>query len=122
MAVTPPTAVLQYNPESPDLFYFHLYANRQTAAGDDSCGAPFGGDPQKCKQAYGYISAAFNSPENARRWDMDEFCDIFHINVLVATSSDKVWRDAGSWVWTRPTLLGNNTMRAVTCGKGARAQ
>jgi hypothetical protein len=118
-AITSPTAVLQYNPEGPDLFLFHLYADRQAAAGDESCGAGFGGDPQKCKQFYGYISAVFNKPETTHDWDVDRFCDAVHVNVLVATSSDVVWKDTESWAWTRPPLLANSAMRAIACGTQA---
>ncbi len=119
-AITPRSAVLQYNPSGPDLFFFHLYADRQAAAGDDSCGAGFGGELQKCKQAYGYISSAFNERETTHGWNIDEFCDAFHINILVATSSDEVWKDEGSWVWTRTPLLADDSMRAIACGSHAR--
>jgi hypothetical protein len=113
---TPRSSVLQYNPRGADVFLFHLYADRQAAAGDDSCGATFGGDPQKCEQALRYIDAAFNSPNATRTWNMDQFCDAYQINLLVATNSDPVWKDGGSWVWTRSPLLANDTLRAFTCG------
>jgi hypothetical protein len=108
--------VLQYNPRGADLFLFHLYADRQAAAGDDSCGSTFGGDPEKCEQACRYIDAAFNIPNATHRWNMDRFCDMYQINLLVATNSDPVWKDGESWVWTRSPLLANDTMRAFRCG------
>jgi hypothetical protein len=113
---TPHSSVLQYNPRGADVFLFHLYSDRQTAAGDDSCGATFGGDPQKCEQAIPYIDAAFNSPNAARTWNMDQFCNAYQINLLVATNADPVWKDTGSWVWTRSPLLANDTLRAFQCG------
>jgi hypothetical protein len=107
---------VQYNPSGPDLYFFHLYVDRQAAAGDDSCGSGFGGDPEKCKQASGYIEAAFNKPRTTHEWNFDQFCDEYQINVLAATSSDKVWNDTESWLWTRRPLVADDTMRAVACG------
>jgi hypothetical protein len=118
-ANTPRAAVVQYNPATPDLNVFHLYADRQVAAGDDACGSTFGGELEKCRQVYPYIDAAFNKPATSDRWNMDQLCDAFQINVLVATNSDPVWKDARSWVWTRPPLFSDNTMRAFACGSHA---
>lgn len=115
-AMTPQSAVLQYNPMGTDLYFFHLYADRQAAAGDDSCGTPFGGDWEKCQKALPYINAAFSVRQAASTWDMDQFCDMFHINILVATDSDPVWKDEGSWVWSRPARVATGILRAVNCG------
>jgi hypothetical protein len=115
-AITPRNAVLQYNPVGPDLFLMHLYADRQAAVGDDSCGTSFGGDWKECQQVLPFIDAAFYQPEAARAWNMDQFCDSIGINTLVATSSDPVWADKASWVWTRPTLLATDSLRAMNCG------
>jgi len=51
-----------------------------------------------------------------RTWSLDTFCDDFHVNVLVAVDTDPVWDDLSSWVWTRPSLLTNPSMRALPCG------
>ena len=120
-ANTPRSAVVQYNPATADLNVFHLYADRQVAAGDDGCGATFGGELEKCKQVYPYIDAAFNKPTISNGWDMDRFCDTLQINVLVATNSDPVWKDARSWVWNRPPLFSDGIMRAFACGRHAAA-
>ncbi|MGA2004831.1 MAG: hypothetical protein ABSG70_15710 [Terriglobales bacterium] len=110
------TAVVQYNPATADSNVFHLYTDHQVAAGDDGCGATFGGELEKCKQVYPYIDAAFNKPQISDTWNMDQFCDQLNINVLVATDTDPAWRDSQSWVWTRPTLFSDDIMRAVGCG------
>jgi len=120
-AHTPRSAVVQYNPATADANVFHLYTDRQVAAGDDGCGATFGGELEKCKQVYPYIDAAFNKPATSDGWNMDQFCDTFQINVLVATNSDPVWKDARSWVWTRPLLYNDDIMRAFACGSRAQA-
>jgi hypothetical protein len=118
-AHTPRSAVVQYNPATADANVFHLYTDRQVAAGDDGCGATFGGELEKCKQVYPYIDAAFNKPATSDGWNMDQLCDAFQINVLVATNSDPVWNDARSWVWTRPPLFSDAIMRAFACGSHA---
>jgi hypothetical protein len=115
-AIAPPSAVLQYSPVGQDLFLFHLYADRQTAVGDESCGTSFGGDSGKCQYAYQYVHAAFNAQEAARTWNMDRFCDEFNINILVATDTDPIWNDKASWVWTRTPLLATDALRAISCG------
>ncbi|MFZ1915939.1 MAG: hypothetical protein WAU58_00070 [Terriglobales bacterium] len=118
-AKTPRLAVVQYNPATEDLNVFHLYADRQVDAGDDGCGATFGGEIEKCKELYPYISAAFNRPQVSDTWDMDKFCDQMQIGLLIATDADPVWKDPRSWVWTRAPLFSNNIMRVVPCGGNA---
>jgi hypothetical protein len=115
-AVAPPSAVLQYNPIGDDVFFFHLYGDRQAAAGDDSCGTPFGGDWEKCRQALPHMDAAFSARQTARPGDIDQFCDLYNINILVATDSDPVWKNEAGWAWTRPPLFATDVLRAIACG------
>ena len=119
-AKTPRFAVVQYNPANADLNVFHLHTDRQVDAGDDACGATFGGDIEKCKQLYPYIHTLFNRPQISGTWDLDKFCNQLQIGVLIATDVDPVWKDAQSWVWTREPLFSDNIMRAVACGQSAR--
>jgi hypothetical protein len=67
------------------------------------------------------LATVFNSPSAARKLNLDDFCDQFHINVLVATDIDPVWQDRESWVWVRPNLVANQSMRAVSCGSGLQS-
>jgi len=119
-ALTPSTAAVQYNPTGNETMMAHLYSTRQAAMGDPECGSPFGGDLQKCKQMYPYVSAVFNSPDAIRDWSLDLLCDEFYINVLVATDVDPAWQDRYGWVWIKPALFANPSMRAIPCGTGAR--
>jgi hypothetical protein len=112
-----PTAVAQYNPANNQTLLAHLYSTRQTVAADAGCGSEFGGDKKACDAAFPYLNAAFNEPSYVRQWDMDEFCRIMKVNLLVATEADPVWRDPGSWVWTRETVYANPALRIVRCGK-----
>jgi hypothetical protein len=115
-ALTGSTSVVQYNPVSDETLMAHLYSTRQAAMGDQDCLSGFGGDLQKCNLAYPYVAALFNSPEAVRNWDLNSLCDELHVDVLVATDVDPVWQDRYGWVWTRPTLLANPSMRAAPCG------
>lgn len=108
--------LVQYNPVRDEVLITHLYSTRQAAVGDPSCGSAFGGDFEKCRQAFPYFARIFNAPDVVRAWDLDSFCDDFRVNVLVATDTDPVWNDPDSWVWTRPILLANPSMRALSCG------
>lgn len=117
--LTPPDAMVQYNPIRDEVMVTHLYSTRQTVAGDDSCGSSFGGNTEKCREALPYVAAAFNSPAAIRSWDIDRFCDGFRINVLVATDADPIWGDPYSWVWTRPALVTSPSVRAIPCGVSA---
>jgi len=118
--LTPSAAVVQYNPTGTETLIAHLYSTRQAAMGDQECGSPFGGDLQKCKQMYPYVAAIFNSPKAIRDWSLDRLCDEFHINVLVATDVDPAWQDRYGWVWIKPALFVNPSMRAINCGTVAR--
>jgi len=116
-ALTPSDATVQYNPVRNEVVISHLYSARQAAMGDAFCGNAFGGDAAKCRENFPLFATAFNAPDAVRGWDLDRFCDHFRVNVLVATETDPVWGDPLSWVWTRPVLVANPAMRAVSCGK-----
>lgn len=111
-----PTASVQYNPVGDEVLITHLYSTRQAALGDEGCGAAFGGDADRCRQALPVFAALFNGPEVARGLDLDRVCNVFQLNLLLATDADPVWQDPGSWVWTRQTLLANPAVRAIPCG------
>jgi hypothetical protein len=114
--LTSSNAIVQYNPVGSEVLISHLYSTRQAAMGDQHCGSAFGGDLEKCSNAFPYFATVFNVPDTVRTWSLDTFCDDFHVNVLVAVDTDPVWDDLSSWVWTRPSLLTNPSMRALPCG------
>jgi len=115
-ALTVSSAVVQYNPVNDEVVMAHLYSTRQAVMGDQDCVSAFGGDPQKCRQVSPYVAAVFNSPDVVRNWNLDSLCDELHVSVLVATDVDPVWQDRYGWVWTRPVLLANQSVRAIPCG------
>ena len=89
--------------------------------GDAFCGSAFGGDVENCRKAFPHIASVFNSPDAARKLNLDSFCDEFQMNVLVATDADPVWKMKDSWVWARSNLLANPSMRATPCGSGLQS-
>jgi hypothetical protein len=119
--MTPTTAFVQYNPVRGEVVILHLFSARQAVMGDQSCLSSFGGDLQACRKVFPILATVFNSPSAARKLNLDDFCDQFHINVLVATDIDPVWQDRESWVWVRPNLVANQSMRAVSCGSGLQS-
>ncbi len=110
----------QYNPVRDEVLIAHLYSTRQAIMGDAFCESGFGGNLQNCRKAFPRMASAFNSPSAARGLDLDRFCDDFRVDVLVATDVDPVWQDKSSWVWARPSLLSNPSLRAIPCGTASR--
>jgi hypothetical protein len=117
--LVPSTASVQYNPVGYEVLMAHLYSPRQAVMGDQNCASVFGGDALTCRTAFPYIASVFNSPGSVRGWNLDDLCDNFQINVLVATDADPIWQDSNSWVWIRPSLLTNPSMRVIPCGTAA---
>ena len=111
-----PDTTVQYNPVRKEVQMAHLFSARQAIVGDAFCGSAFGGDTERCRQAFPYFATLFNNPAVVREWPLDQFCKEYQVNVLVATNVDPVWHDLYSWVWTRQIVVENPAMRAVRCG------
>jgi hypothetical protein len=118
--LTSPGASVQYNPVRNEVLISHLYSTRQAVMGDAFCGSGFGGDVEKCRQAFPTFAKVFNNPDAVRKWNLDNFCDEFKVNVLVATDVDPIWKDPHGWVWLRPSLFANPAMRAIHCGAASQ--
>jgi hypothetical protein len=112
----PGNAVVQYDPVREEVKLANLYSERQAAMGERNCSTGYGGDVQACRDAYPAFFSTYNGVLAMRTRSIDTFCDQYHINVLVADDIDPVWKDPGSWVWTRPALVANQYLRAVPCG------
>ncbi len=98
----PPRAKVQSSPGSKLFdFYNGLYSNRQTVAGDGSCGAVFGGDPTPCPAALADVDAIFDGlPGNASEtWqNVQDVSRRFSIDALIVTDFDPAWHDENSWI------------------------
>jgi hypothetical protein len=114
-ASLPQDIVLQGNPAGPNIFY-GLYAMRQTAGVDSVCGLTFGGSTEDCPRMQTQMIPLFNDPAAARQADVDQICDAWGINVLIAKDDDPIFADNTAWPWKRPAIAESERFRAVRCG------
>ncbi len=107
-----PDSIVQYNPMTDDYLTLLEYDRFQSVDAFPDCGTEFGGDAGKCAPVQAIIANLFNKPQN---YNIQEICRNISANVLVARSSDPVWRDPDSWVWTNSPIVENAYIRAFRC-------
>ncbi len=112
----PQAAVVQYNSLLPTYPALLLYSGRQRASGMRDCGAPFGGRPGDCRPILERLVPLYFRNIYPGPVDVDAACRALGVQVLIATDADQVWRDPESWVWRRPALVANPSLRAIGCG------
>lgn len=112
----PASAVLQHNPLLWDLIPYHLFSKFQFAAGDEACGTAFGGDSVECNKFVATIAQVYGPAATLPQEDLNQLCDHFHVDVLIAEESDPAWKVDDSWVWTRKPLAATPNVRALPCG------
>jgi hypothetical protein len=112
------SAIVQNNPFTQDFGPFHLYSTHQFAAGDSECGDAFGGDPRLCRETVGALNQIYRTAATLQAEDLNQFCDDFQIDVLIAQDRDPAWQVSNSWVWTRIPLASAQHIRAIPCGTG----
>ncbi len=118
---------VQFNPASTYWTGMTDYLERPVAAFDVDCQAAFGGNLERCHQAMPSIRGLFGggTPESGpvQQFDpagitpaaFDRVCQEQKLVAVVATASDRVWPERTSWIWTRPLLFGNRSIRVVRC-------
>ena len=109
----PASAVLQHNPATKDLILHMLYSGHDAAAGDEGCGADFGGDPGLCAMRVQKLGGLFTLPDGS---SLDTTCQEYGIDAVVVEDSDGVWREPPSWIWTGHPVIANDYVRAFRCG------
>jgi hypothetical protein len=114
-ANTPPTAMIQQNPNPviQDTFY-GLYAERQTIAEDSKCNSVFGGNPKLCVPIVSLLATLFNGTASD---SFQAVCDTLPIDYLIAKDTDIAWKNSASWVWTRQPGFANDFVRIFPCEK-----
>jgi hypothetical protein len=126
-------AIVQPNPQGRLEPIFELYSNRQMAAGDTGCLAPFGGDSDACAPVAQSIVALFGGSGRRHHGDSNE---LFHLHydpakvtpeafdavcreqslaVVVASYSDPAWNNRQTWVWEKTPVFANSTARVFLC-------
>jgi hypothetical protein len=110
--------VYQFDTSSPTAWLIRLYAGHPFAAGDESCGTTFGGDPARCAEAMPYLEAPFHAAVTPG--EVDRICGQSGVHILITTDVDEVWQHAESWVWQRKPIVANEVMRAFRCGAASQ--
>jgi hypothetical protein len=114
----PRAAVVQLNTEQPsDYFRFAqiLEVRRQMASATPSCAAAFGGDPSACPGIGAAAGRLFSPGGVATAVAARAECDRLGVGYLAATRWDRVWNDAGGWVWTLPAVVDTGEVRVLDC-------
>ena len=122
-AQLPASAILQTNPVTTNnpaaihsvlhmLYSGHDFA-AATPAGDPECGTAFGGDPRLCALRQQKLKELFERPDGS---DLDATCGEYGIDAVVVESSDRVWQQPASWIWSRSPAVANDYVIAFRCG------
>lgn len=105
----PQGAVVQFNPYlSWNGYFYGMYANRQSAAFDKTCGSTFGGRPVECDDLLSRFSTVFLGSAPMR------FGDVRNITAFVFSDKDPVWADRKSWIWRENPLYENSFVRVIS--------
>jgi len=131
---TTPEGSIQYNPIGIMQPALTLYSTHQIAAFDYGCGTGYGGDYTACQAImpqlitlYGNTAAGFDkgitnndrqdnaAPSIATAADAQAACRTLHLTALIAESTDSIWSQPTSWVWTMQPIVANSTVRIFAC-------
>jgi hypothetical protein len=130
----PDTNALQFNPIGTMLPAETIYNDHQLAAWDTGCGTSYGGDYKSCAPIYaallhlfGNTQAGFDrgraandrqdaaAPTVATTADFLAVCARLHTRAIMAESTDSIWAQPTSWVWTQTPMVANETVRILPC-------
>jgi hypothetical protein len=130
-AKLPAAARVQFNPYSPMQPALARYTDRQIVAFDGGCGTAFGGDYDACAPVRAELRHLFDfesedmivngvnipaRPESlATTADFLQTCRDLSLDAIVVESTDPVWNQPRSWVWTVTPVIAKPTIRAYVC-------
>ncbi len=110
--IFPRSEIIQNSPEGRYTdFFYGLYANRQTAAYDPTCGAQFGGSLTKCEQLYPEIAAVFSNKGDQSPAHVTEVFKRLYVSAVLVKDLDPSWKDRSSWVWQLTPVIANDYVR-----------
>jgi hypothetical protein len=92
-----------------------LYANRQMSMSASGMARSFGANPAEVERSVQWMSALFETAADSAT--VDRICREAGIDYLIATSTDRIWKEPRSWVWLRKPVYENSMVRAVACGQ-----
>ena len=111
-------SIVQFNPESDLRLYLLQYSRYQAVdAFYPDCAIAFGGSMSDCRRVGPSVKSIFDpdpgySPSIA---DVVGVCQRLGIKVLVVTSIDPIWTNAGSWMWSSKPFVSNDFVRMYHC-------
>ena len=110
--ILPRSGVIQNSPVGRYTdFFYGLYANRQTASYDPTCGAQFGGSLTKCEQLYPEIAAIFSDKGDQSPAHITEVFNRLSVSAVLVKDLDPSWKDRSSWVWQLTPVIANDYVR-----------
>jgi hypothetical protein len=116
----PENAVIQAYP-GPSKNYFHeseffgvqlyptLYSHRRTVIDSNTSGANSGPDPKEYDLVRSQIEKLFNEPSLS---EAIAICHHYKINVILLTTTDRMWASKSAWVKTYPVIAANDHAQA----------
>lgn len=118
---------VQFNPGSTYWTLMTDYLERPVAAVDLDCNVGFGGDLARCHAAMPEIRGLFGGGRpivgqmqtfedaGVTPAAFDRVCAEHGLKAVIVTASDRVWVERSSWVWMRPAMFENASVRVVGC-------
>ncbi len=137
--ITPSSGIVQANPHSRFNMVMLLYSGRQTAASDDGCNTPFGGDPRQCAPLTTALVSLFGgsgrhfqgssnllgripfNPAAVNPQNFNHVCATYRLTTVVANYADPAWQQPQSWVWQTQPAFANGGARVFRCPTIARS-
>ncbi len=115
----PSNAIVQANPWAHRFYPYPLYASRRAITSVPECGVAFSSVSYErdCNVLQRSMGMAFNRPDWLPTKFVDAFCNRYSIDALLVISDDPIWKSRETWVWQRPTLVANQSVRVVECGR-----
>jgi hypothetical protein len=129
----PPNARTQFNPSGLMAPAMSFFSDRQIVAADGGCGTAFGGDFTRClpvnlalhhlfgTQPFSTQVDGFDrfppSLSLASAGDFAQVCNGLSLDAVLVDSTDPVWQQPNSWVWTLTPEIAYPTLRVFSCDR-----
>lgn len=129
----PANARIQFNPTGLMAPAMSFFSKRQIVASDAGCGTAFGGDYTRCPPVDLALHHLFGTQPRSTQVDgfdrfppslslanADEFakvCNNLSLDTVLVDSTDPVWQQPNSWVWTLTPELAYPTLRVFSCAQ-----
>jgi len=103
-------AVEQELPTGTKDFCSGLYSNRQISFPDYDIAVAFGAEPATAKHLQNAVQQTLISAP-----DPASICGTLPMDLVIVRDSSELWQHRSSWIWSKPTIFANPTVRAYAC-------